>query len=203
MGIFRQLTGRNSEHFDLESSTMKPKVEVTEPLETLQPANLQNGEVRHQNGSCFSLKSISSVKLDTSNERWCKSANGSTRSGQYGYVKQKIFNINDQIQPLQKFRPVFEEHNFLVPVEQCKPCAKKLKMIERNQSLIHMRGNTARKVRLSSPHKYYMEKNVLFYFQHPWFRIFVCSSVCLMNIFQYREDPISYSVKGKFLYQGV
>ena len=50
------------------------------------------------------------------------------------------------------------------------------------------------------PHQnqYYMEKDLRYYFQHPWFRLFVAYLVIFCNFLLFAEDPLSHSHTGKY-----
>ncbi|KAA0190175.1 hypothetical protein HAZT_HAZT009056, partial [Hyalella azteca] len=41
--------------------------------------------------------------------------------------------------------------------------------------------------------QYYMEKDLRYYFQHPWFRLFVAYLVIFCNFLLFAEDPLSHS----------
>lgn len=44
--------------------------------------------------------------------------------------------------------------------------------------------------------QYYMEKDLRYYFQHPWFRLFVAYLVIFCNFLLFAEDPLSHSHTG-------
>ena len=49
----------------------------------------------------------------------------------------------------------------------------------------------------SQHQQYYMEKDLRYYFQHPWFRLVVAYLVIFCNFLLFAEDPLSHSHTGK------
>ena len=49
-----------------------------------------------------------------------------------------------------------------------------------------------------SQYSYYMDKDLRYYFQHPWLRLIVAYLVIFCNFLLFAEDPVSHSHTGKF-----
>ncbi|KAG7154937.1 Transmembrane protein 117-like [Homarus americanus] len=51
-----------------------------------------------------------------------------------------------------------------------------------------------------SQYSYYMDKDLRYYFQHPWLRLIIAYLVIFCNFLLFAEDPVSHSHAGKYLH---